>query len=166
MLVGVFIPTNPSQNTLLILDTNITILISISIKVFLQHQVHKVTDQLSHHQLPGSLISHHYFLLPRSVQGRLGGDALPLLFDSLLLERGCCCFLANISPMEHMVNTAFMAISTLVAATGAISVVITIAFMPDSGSFTSLGPGPWQLRCCKWFCARGPGWWEWVSALS
>ena len=67
MLVGVFIPTNPSQNTLLILDTNIIILISTSIKVFLQHQVHKVTDQLSHHQLPGSLISHHYFLLPRRV---------------------------------------------------------------------------------------------------
>lgn len=39
-VVGVFIPTNPSPNSLLILDTNITILISTSIKEFLQQQVH------------------------------------------------------------------------------------------------------------------------------
>ena len=42
-VVGVFIPTNPSPNCLLILGTNITILISTSIKVFLQHQVHRIT---------------------------------------------------------------------------------------------------------------------------
>lgn len=66
-VVGVFIPTNPSPNSLLILDTNVTVLISTSIKAFLQHQVHRVTNQLSQRQLPGSLISHHCFLLPRRV---------------------------------------------------------------------------------------------------
>ena len=157
-VVGVFIPTNPSLNSLLIPDTNITILISTSIKEFLQHQVHRVTRPAQPTSTSWKPQFPLLFSAPKkSVQGLLGGDALPLLPASLLLERECCCSPANIFPMGHTVNAAFTAISTLVAASAAISVVITLAFMPGSGPFTSLGPGPWQLRCCKWFCAREPG---------
>ena len=157
-VVGVFIPTNPSPNCLLILGTNITILISTSIKVFLQHQVHRITRPAQPTSTSRKPQFPSLFSAPKkSVQLLLGGDALPVLPASLLLERGCCCSPANIFPMGHTVNAAFAAISTRVAAAAAISVVITLAFMPGSGPFTSLGPGPWQLRCCKWFCACEPG---------
>ncbi|KAI4567191.1 hypothetical protein MJT46_008404 [Ovis ammon polii x Ovis aries] len=63
----------------------------------------------------------------------------------------------------HTASAAFAAISTLVAAAAAVSVVIPVAFVPGSGPFTSLGPGPQQLRCCKRFCARIPQSRVWFS---